>query len=55
MLAGQQDKTLIEIDRQMLSYFLEDAGDSLFYKVQAYAFFAIAHAWGLIRWKGKKY
>ena len=55
MLAGLQDKTLIEVDRQMLAYFLEDAGDSLFYKAQAYAFFAIAHAWGLIRWKGKKY
>lgn len=55
MLAGLQDKTLIDIDTQMLQYFLEDAGDSWWYKAQAYMFFGVAHLWGLFRWKGKRY
>ena len=60
MLEGKQDKTLWEVDTSFLEACLELASmytgwPLLKLRTQAYLFFALAHTWGLVRWKGPKY
>ena len=60
MLQGKQTKTLWEVDRAFLNACLELAQIYEgwgYYKMvaQAYLFFTLAHAWGIVRWKGDKY
>lgn len=57
MYAGKQTKTLDEVDGNLLACLLERAKKGplpTLQTAQAYAMYGIAHAWGLVRWKGPR-
>ena len=57
MLAGTCSMTLDQVDGELLKNLLTDAHKGFFQSgkiAQAYVLYGIAHAYGLIFWKGKR-
>ncbi len=55
MLLEACSLTLWEVDTELLRCMRRHAGKNPLRYIQAYAMFAIAHLFGLIRWRGRRY